>query len=150
VIGFADSSALVKLYVDEAGHEAVRALSILVVGQVARVEVPAAFWRKHRVGELEAADARVLTSAFEADYFGTPDEDPRFVVVAATAAILDHAAGLCARHPLRGFDAIQLASALAVRAVDANVAVMVVHDRSLRAAAAAEGMAVLPATAPGS
>jgi len=133
--------------VDEAGHDAVRLLSDLAVGQMARVEVPAAFWRKHRRGELDATDAAVLTSAFEADYYGTFDERPRFVVVGATPAILDEAATLCARHPLRGFDAIQLASALAVRELEAGVTTMVAYDRTLRAAAAAEGLAVLPATA---
>ena len=144
---FADSSAIVKLYVDEAGHEVVRLLSGLAVGQVARVEVPAAFWRKHRLGELDATDAAVLTSAFEADYYGTFDERARFVVVAVTADVLDDAATLCARHPLRGLDAIQLASALAVRDIEAGVTTMVAYDRTLRAAAAAEGLAVLPATA---
>lgn len=139
---FADSSAVVKLYVDEEGHEAVRALPALAVSQLARVEVPAAFWRKHRVGELEAMDAGVLTAQFEADYYGTAEEDPRFTVVGVTPEILDDAATLCGRHPLRGFDAIQLASAMAVRRVDPAVATMAVYDLTLRAAAAAEGLGV--------
>ena len=145
---FADASALVKLYVDEEGHELVRGLSLFAVGQIARVEVPAAFWRKIRVGELDAVDARVLISDFEADYYGTPEEAPRFVVVGVTAAILDGAAALCARHPLRGLDAIQLASALAVRDIDPDVTTMAVFDHTLRAAAAAEGLAVSPASPP--
>ncbi len=148
MIVFADSSALVKLYVDEEGHEAARVLSGITVCAVARVEVPAAFWRKHRLGELDAVDAGVLTSAFEADYYGTSTEAPRFVVVPVTPAMLDTAAGLCARYPLRGFDAIHLACALAVRRVDAGVSTIAVYDRTLRAAAAAEGLAVLPAACP--
>ena len=139
---FADSSAVVKLYVDEEGHQGVRALPALAVSQLARVEVPAAFWRKHRLGELDAVDAGVLTAEFEADYYGTAEEEPRFTVVGVTAGILDDAATLCARHPLRGFDAIQLASAMAVRRVDPAVATMAVYDLTLRAAAAAEGLAV--------
>lgn len=106
--------------------------------------MPAAFWRKHRLGELDAADAGVLTAAFEADYYGSPDEAPRFVVVGLTPEVLDDTATLCARHPLRGFDAIQLACALAVRQVDPAIGTMAVFDVALRAAAAAEGMAVLP------
>jgi predicted nucleic acid-binding protein len=43
---FADSSALVKLYADEAGYEQVRDLVSIAVAQLARVEVPAALWRK--------------------------------------------------------------------------------------------------------
>lgn len=145
---FADASALVKLYVDEVGHELVRGMSPLAVGEIARVEVPAAFWRKTRLGELDAVDARVLVSDFEADYYGTAEEASRFVVVRVTAEILDRAAALCARHPLRGFDAVQLASALAVRDIDPDVATMAVFDHTLRAAAAAEGLAVSPAGPP--
>jgi len=141
---FADSSAIVKLYVDETGHEAIRALSAVAIAQVARVEVPAAFWRKHRLGELDADDARVLTSDFEADYYGTVDEGPRFAVVLATNGVLDEAARLCGRGPLRAYDAVQLASALAVRAVEPALVGMAVFDTRLRAAAAAEGLPVLP------
>lgn len=143
---FADSSAIVKLYVDEPGFEAVRAIRTIVVGQVARVEVPAAFWRKHRRGELDAEDARVLTAAFEADYFGVPGETDRFVVVRTTDDTLDDAARLCSRFPLRGFDAIQLASALSARATDPGVGSMAVFDATLRTAAAAEGLAIVPPT----
>lgn len=143
---FADSSAIVKLYVDEEGHESVRALSPLAVGQVARVEVPAAFWRKHRIGEIAAADARVLTAEFEADYYGTLEEDARFIVVGVTPGLLDDAARLCGRFHLRGFDAIQLASALAASAVDFGVVAMAAFDAALRSAAATEGLALVPSS----
>ena len=39
---FADSSAIVKLYVDEIGADAGRRLRLVTVSQIARVEVPAA------------------------------------------------------------------------------------------------------------
>jgi len=144
VIVFADSSAIVKLYVNEPGHEVIRAQSSVVVGQVARMEIPAAFWRKHRIGELGVSDAQVLTGEFEADYFGTPDDPPRFIVVAVTAAIVDDAAVLCARYPLRAYDALQLASALRARSADPGLGTMAVFDATLASAAAAEGLAVLP------
>src|SRR5439155_1088193 len=83
---FADSSALLKLYVDEEGHEPIRRLGALVVADVARLEVPAALWRKHRLGELTASDARLLTADFEADWFGTDEEPPRFLAIALTAS----------------------------------------------------------------
>ncbi|MGH3855031.1 MAG: type II toxin-antitoxin system VapC family toxin [Pseudonocardiaceae bacterium] len=57
MIAFADSSALVKLYADEQDHQVVRGLGSLVVSALARVEVPAAIWRKHRMGELDPVDA---------------------------------------------------------------------------------------------
>lgn len=141
---FADSSALVKLYADEAGHESVRALTAVAVAQLARVEVPAALWQKQRLGELSANDARLLTADFEADYFGSDSEPPRFAAVVATGGILDEAAGLCASRGLRAYDAVQLSSALAVRRADESCTGFAAFDRSLRAAAAAEGFELVP------
>lgn len=68
---FADASALVKLYADEGGADVVRALQAVVVSQVSRVEVPAAIWPKHRTGELDAEEARLLVADFEADLCGS-------------------------------------------------------------------------------
>jgi predicted nucleic acid-binding protein len=145
---FADSSALVKLYADEDGHEQVRGMAPIAVAQLARVEVPAALWRKQRLGELSANDTRLLTADFEADYFGTDAEPPRFAAVAATGSIFDAAARLCASRGLRAYDAVQLSSALAVRRADATCTTFAAFDRSLRTAAATEGFELLPSTLP--
>jgi uncharacterized protein len=145
---FADSSALVKLYADEAGHEQVRALVSVAVAQLARVEVPAALWRKQRMGELSADDARLLTADFEADYFGTDSEPPRFAAVSVTGSLLDQAARLSASHGLRAYDAVQLSTALAVRRVDESCTECAAFDRSLRTAAAAEGFRLMPSDLP--
>jgi uncharacterized protein len=141
---FADSSALVKLYADEAGHDYIRGLASLAVAQLARVEVPAALWRKQRMGQLSANDARLLTTDFEADYFGTDSEPPRFAAVVATGSLLDDAVRLCAAHGLRAYDAVQLSSALAVRLADESCTAFAAFDRSLRTAAAAEGFELVP------
>jgi hypothetical protein len=50
--------------------------------------------------------------------------------------------------PLRGFDAIQLAVALAVRQIDTGITTMAVFDVALRAAAAAEGLVLNPGVLP--
>ncbi|HEU0089887.1 MAG TPA: type II toxin-antitoxin system VapC family toxin [Pseudonocardiaceae bacterium] len=81
MIVFADSSAVVKLYADEPDHGLIRRQGVLIVSALARVEVPAAIWRKHRMGELEPADAAVLIAAFEADYHGSAVDQPRFAVL---------------------------------------------------------------------
>jgi uncharacterized protein len=109
------------------------------------VEVPAALWRKQRMGELSADDARLLSADFEADYFGADSEPPRFAAVATTAGILDQAARLCASHGLRACDAVQLSSALAVRHADETCTAFAAFDRSLRTAAAAESFDLVPA-----
>jgi uncharacterized protein len=146
VTAFADSSALVKLYADEPGHERIRELSGLVVSQLARVEVPSAIWRKQRLGELYADAARLLTSAFEADWSGTEEELPRFSAVTATVAVLEGAARLCAVHGLCAYDAVQLACALAARDAIPECQTFAAFDRQLRAAAAAEGFVLVPST----
>ena len=145
---FADSSALVKLYADEAGHEQVRSLVSVAVAQLARVEVPAALWWKQRMGELSAEDARLLTADFEADYFGTDSEPPRFAAVSVTGSLTDQAARLSASHGLRAYDAVQLSTALAVRRVDESCTEFAAFDRSLRTAAAAEGFRLMPSDLP--
>lgn len=143
---FADSSAIVKLYVLETSHEQVRAIAApLVVSSLARVELPAAFWGKHRTGEIEADDAALLTAAFEFDYHGAEDHEPVFVVMPVTDAVLVDAARQAARHRLRAYDAVQLASAVAARIVDPSVDSIVVFDKLLRAAAIAEGFAIVGA-----
>ena len=144
---FADSSALVKLYVDEPGSTTVRRAerrSRFVVSALARVEVPSALWRKARARSLDGTDARLLTASFEGDWYGSPDEPPRFPVVTTSWALLAEAARLCETHDLRASDAIQLASALST--MGGERIEFACFDRRLSAAAEAEG---LPVLAPG-
>jgi uncharacterized protein len=144
VSAFADSSALVKLYVPEVGHESVRDLvGPMLIATIARVEVPAAFWGKVRTGELAAQDAATLTSAFEYDYHGSAVDGPRFTVVRMTEEVLELAARLAARHGLRAYDAVQLGCAITARGSDDGVNTFAAFDRRLSDAALAEGFAVV-------
>lgn len=142
---FADSSALVKLYADEPGAERVRSLRDVVVSELARVEVPAALWRKHRMGSLSAGLTAVLVNEFEADYLGTEVEQPRFLTVRLVPEILQQAARLVAVHGLRAYDAVQLASAVAVNAQVPESVTFAAFDRRLCDAAAVEGLALIAA-----
>lgn len=123
-----------KLYADEAGATLVRNLAVPIVSALARVEVPAALWRKHRAGELRHADAALLVDTFEDDLFGGA-----FAIVGVTTAILDAAAADAARHELCAFDAVQLATATAARSADPDLDGFACFDRALMAAARAEG-----------
>lgn len=143
---FADSSALVKLYADEADHDLIRELAPLAISQIARVEVPAAIWRKQRLGELGSGDAQTLVEDFEADYFGTEGAHPRFAAVALTPTLLDTAARLCAAHGLRAHGGVQLSAATSARAADPGCTTFAAFDTPLRNAAAAEGFALLPSS----
>jgi uncharacterized protein len=119
-------------------------LEVLVVSALARVEVPAALWRKHRLGELDAADARLLVNEFEADFSGDERAPARFAVVGLPLGLLDRAARLVAVHPLRAYDALQLATGLAVREADPDCTLFACFDQGLRRAAAAEGFSLVP------
>jgi predicted nucleic acid-binding protein len=109
------------------------------------VEVPAALWRKERVGELQSADAEVLVAAFEADYHGTGGEAPAFAAVVLVPGVLETAAQLTGTHALRAYDAVQLASALAAREADPGCTEFACFDDELRAAAARSGFSLIPA-----
>jgi uncharacterized protein len=141
---FADSSALVKLYSNEEGNTLVRQLPLLVVSQLARVEVPAAIWRKCRSGHIDAREAAVLAAQFEADYFGSDQGPPRFLVIALVPELLTSAARLAAVHRLRGYDAVQLSAACAFATIGPECRAIAAFDADLRRAAAAEGLDLIP------
>lgn len=108
------------------------------------VEVSSALWRKHRTGDLTIIEARVLVQAFEADFWGSPEEPPRFAVVAVTSSVLEAATALVATHALRAYDAVQLATALAVRSAEPDCRSFACFDEVLRASAATEGFELVP------
>lgn len=141
---FADSSALVKRYVDEPGGAEIRSERNLVVSALARVEVAAAVWRKYRASQLSGQDAALLRAQFESDLIGASPASPSIDVVPATDAILRSAAEVTVMRALRAYDAVQLASAMAARAADPSCATFACFDRDLREAAAAEGFRLMP------
>ena len=142
---FVDSSALVKLYVPEFQHDFVRSINEpIYISTIAQVEVPAAMWRKHRLGEIQAADAALLCADFAADVDGEGESGPRFSVVALVDEIVSTAARLVAIHAIRAYDAVQLATAIVVRTIAVDAIGFVTFDRNLHSAAASEGFTSLP------
>ena len=104
---YLDTSSLVKLYVAEAGSEAVRDLvgqaSVVATSVVAYAETPAALARLRRDGALTASQ---LTSA-RREFVG---QWPTYLALDATDALCRTAGELAERYRLRGFDSIHLAS----------------------------------------
>ena len=120
---------------------------MLVVSAIARVEVPSALWRKARAGELEDTAAGILVSAFELDFHGDFDSESRFTIVSLTEPVLIAAAREAERHALRADDAVQLASALAVRDTDPRCSRFACFDADLRHAASRARFMLLPEAA---
>jgi predicted nucleic acid-binding protein len=96
-------------------------------------------WGAQTVGHAGLADAALLVRAFLADCAEPGDASP-FVRVALVPSILRHATRLVALHPLRAYDAVQLASALAVEQALGEPLTFAAADRALNSAAAAEGL----------
>jgi len=136
---YLDTSALVKLYVAEAGADAVRALvaqaDAVATSSLAYAEARAAFARRVREGSLADAAAARVVAALDRDW-------DRLVTIEARGPLCRAAGSLAERHALRGFDAIHLASALELAALLGAPPVFACFDEALSHAAAAEGFQV--------
>jgi hypothetical protein len=134
-----DSSALVKLLVEEAGSELAAELwdgsDAAVASRLAYPEVRAALAAAARNHDLADHDLDAAEQAWDSYWAATRS-------VELTAAVEQHAGQLARSHALRGGDAVHLASALAMSDSDL---VFAVWDRRLHGGALAAGLRVAPA-----
>lgn len=135
-----DSSALVKLVLDEVGSDIAAALwnssDVALSSRLAYPEVCAALAAAERNHDLTEAEASAAASDWEL-FWGSMRP------VELSADVERVAGSLAVTHQLRGADAVHLASALALGPTDLTVAVW---DKRLHAGAAAVGLPVAPAT----
>jgi predicted nucleic acid-binding protein len=138
-----DSSALVKLVVEEQGSEVASALwdgcDAALSSRLAHPEVCAALAAAHRNHDLD--DDGLATAVRDWAQFWAAVRPVEF-----TRGVGRHAGDLARRRALRGADAVHLASALAI---DARDLVVAVWDRRLHDGARAEELTVAPAALPG-
>lgn len=136
---YLDSSALVKRYIPEPGTEWVRhvaATSSVAMAEFGIVEVAAALARRARMGDLDPELYEDLLEMFLQDVEG-------YSVLSPTRNTVHLAVDLTRRHPLRAYDALQLATALELsRALEAEgfSLTFVSADDRLCAAAEHEGL----------
>jgi predicted nucleic acid-binding protein len=134
-----DSSALVKLLVEEPGSQLAAELWDACDGalssRLAYPEVRAALAASARNHELRAEQLVEAEQAWEEFWAATRK-------VELTAEVEQQAGHLARAHALRGADAVHLASALAVSDEDLVVAVW---DRRLHSGVLASGIRVAPA-----
>lgn len=138
MILFADTSALVKLYLGEVGSRRMMELasgSIIVVSPLAYAEAHATFARLRREGILTIQTLELVIESFERDW-------ATMVRTPFSPEMLLFVPELCAQHPLRGADAVQLASALLLRREGADLT-FATSDRRLLEAARGEGLGVI-------
>lgn len=134
-----DSSAFVKLLVEEAGSDLAAELwdgsDAAVASRLAYPEVRAALAAAARNRDLTDHDLDTAEQAWDNFWAATRP-------VELTAAVEQHAGQLAGSHALRGAGAVHLASALAISDPDLVIAVW---DRRLHAGAKAAGLRVAPA-----
>jgi len=143
VVYFFDSSALAKQYIDEPGSRWVqRVLSqfpLTVIAEITIVEVTSALARRWRTGEITAEEYQFAKRVFL--------QDVRWHrVISARWSTVVRAIDLIDRHPLRAYDALQLATALEVADIvgaEGSSLTFVSADARLCAAAAQEGLATV-------
>jgi len=135
-----DTSALIKLLVGEPGGGLARDLweeaDVRTSTQLIYAEVRAAAAAIHRAGRIRTRRYPSTVEEIDALY---ADLD----VIAIDDPLARSAGDLAERHALRGYDAVHLASALAIDLP--GELVIATWDRELAAAAVAEGRMVVPA-----
>lgn len=141
MIWFADSSALVKRYVNEAGSHWLRrelANHRVIIAQITSVEMIAALTRRFRQGDISKFALHQARKRFL-----THRADQQYQIIEIDPPIIEEAMRLAFAHGLRAYDAVQLATAMfAARGVDKSRFVFVTADAQLEIGCAAEGLQV--------
>jgi predicted nucleic acid-binding protein len=143
---FFDSSSLVKRYAKEVGTAWVFSLirpsagNRVYLARIAGAEIITALTRKQRTGEISTVEMNKAIRRFEREY---PN---KFVLIEVTPVVIQGAMNLAKKYPLRGYDAVQLATALSADRVRQNAGAspltFISADNNLNNAATSEGLTV--------
>ena len=138
---YADTSALVKRYIEEPGTEHVYTwiAQARVVGTAAitQVEVPAALAKAVRIGTITPEVALSAWSAFRSQW-------AMYYRLQVGETLLDRAEAIAWEQGLRGYYSVHLAASILWQEVLKETVVLLTYDRELWRGARAIGQAVLP------
>jgi predicted nucleic acid-binding protein len=140
VILYLDTSSLVKLYIEEDHssivHKWVADAEIIATSRVAFPEMMSALARRHYQGDLDGSDMKKVIDAF----------NKQWDHVVAVDLNEKRAGELAINHRLRGFDAVHLDAALAIRDENNDIEIFFsAFDNRLNEAALNESLKVLTA-----
>lgn len=139
-MNYLDTSALIKRFVAEKGSPLVQTLvkrkGPIATAKIAYAEVYASLTRKLREGHLSDAQYALACRQFEADW-------QAYIRVDLHDDTLFLARDLIRRHPLKGFDAIHLASAIRFKNALGEEITFAAADGRLLRAAEAEDLKIL-------
>ena len=138
---YLETSALAKLYIREQGTDQLLRLVSrtnhhrFVVLTLSRVELRSAIRRREREGDVDTWSAQRLIDRFDQHM------ETMFLKQMLNDSLLDLAASLVDRYPLRAYDAVQLAGCLTLRAGSGKDApTFISSDERLLQVAGAEGL----------
>ncbi len=113
MILYLDTSALIKLYAEEPETEEVRtavgAASLVAVSEIAYVEARSALARKEREGSFSTEEHDETVGQLARDF------QEVYLLRPIIGEVIVQAGDLAREHALRSFDAVHLATALALR-----------------------------------
>jgi uncharacterized protein len=139
LILFLDTSALIKLFIEERGtadvQRALQAAEAVAVAEITYVEAHSALARMR-------AGKRLTRPMFQAKRSELDEFWSGVVVADVSTQVIHRAADLADRYVLRAYDAVQLAAALVVREADETG--FACWDGELRRAARAEHLTLVP------
>ncbi len=143
MILYADTSALVKYYIQEEDSAAVLgwmlAADSIGMNVITRAEMAAVFARIHRTSVQLRPIGESLSSKFTADWSG-------YMRLRVDEKTVERAEAYAWQYGLRGYDAVHLASAVLWREALGEPVTLATYDRQLWDAAGQVGLAVLPET----
>jgi predicted nucleic acid-binding protein len=138
---YADTSALIKKYVREAGSEQVIAyfgqFALIGTAALTQAEMASAMAKALRSGWVDEPRILIAWQDFLSHW-------PAYIRLPVSAGIVERAAAMTWQHGLRAYDAIHLACALAWKELSGEEMVFACYDRSLSQAAGREGLPVWP------
>jgi uncharacterized protein len=141
VIAYLDASALVKRYLVERGSretiELTSQAELIATSIISRAEVAAGLAKAVRTRLVRLDVARSAQRLFTGDWLD-------LVRVPVTEALVERAEALAWEHGLRGYDAVQLASALSWQESVGKEIVLATFDRELWDAGRTAGLLTWP------
>lgn len=142
---YLDTSALVKQYVQESGSgeimDLIQGADHAGTSLISRAEMSAALARAARLKVLSAGAARAAWGQFLEDWSSLSRLN-------VSRQIIERASALVWDFPLRGYDAVHLASALLWRETLEAEIILATFDRELWSAARKAGLSVRPENLP--
>ena len=143
MILYLDTSALIKKYFKETGSDEIiskwQEAEGIVTSSVAYAEALTSIYRKKRETKFGNDTLKIILDAFRRDWNS-------FIRVEVTDDLREWIDKMVSRYPLRGFDAIHLASALIVHDNLPEEFLFACYDKNLLRAAHKTGLKTLPAS----